>query len=359
MTPFQKTSIQKKPHTKTIFINALSILIIFFLPNPAIAFSKLFSPLPSLSANELAIIVNDYDPLSIKIARYYQQQRKIPKTNIIHINFNPKYKTLPVNIFKKIKLSVDKQTPSHVQAYALTWMQTYRVGCMSITTAFATGYNKDFCSTGCKKTRPSPYFNNEKDKPYDKYKWRPTMALAGNSFNDVKKLIDRGVLSDYSQPQGSAYLLETSDKNRSTRAIFFPQINKQINNLWPVEILKQDSIKNKTDVMFYFTGKIHVKNITSNQFLPGSVADHLTSTGGVLPGSKQMSIMEWLEAGATGSYGAVIEPCNFVQKFPHPGIMMHYYLRGNTLIEAYWKSVAWPGQGIFIGEPLAKPFAYF
>jgi uncharacterized protein (TIGR03790 family) len=92
--------------------------------------------------------------------------------------------------------------------------------------------------------------------------------------------------------------------------------------------------------------------------LPGAVADHLTSAGGVLTGSKQMSSIEWLKAGATGSYGAVIEPCNFVQKFPHPGIMMHYYIRGNSLIEAYWKSVAWPGQGIFIGEPLAKPFAY-
>jgi hypothetical protein len=38
--------------------------------------------------------------------------------------------------------------------------------------------------------------------------------------------------------------------------------------------------------------------------------------------------------------------------------MMHFYIKGNSLIEAYWKSVAWPGQGIFIGEPLAKPFAY-
>ena len=32
------------------------------------------------------------------------------------------------------------------------------------------------------------------------------------------------------------------------------------------------------------------------------------------------------------------------------------YLRGETLIEAYWKSVGWPGQGVFIGEPLAAPF---
>jgi hypothetical protein len=32
------------------------------------------------------------------------------------------------------------------------------------------------------------------------------------------------------------------------------------------------------------------------------------------------------------------------------------YLQGETLIEAYWKSVLMPGQGIFIGEPLAAPF---
>ena len=38
---------------------------------------------------------------------------------------------------------------------------------------------------------------------------------------------------------------------------------------------------------------------------------------------------------------------------------MAHYLQGETLIEAYWKSVAMPGQGIFIGEPLARPFAGF
>ena len=31
--------------------------------------------------------------------------------------------------------------------------------------------------------------------------------------------------------------------------------------------------------------------------------------------------------------------------------------RGETLLEAYWKSVHWPGEGVFIGEPLARPFA--
>jgi hypothetical protein len=29
---------------------------------------------------------------------------------------------------------------------------------------------------------------------------------------------------------------------------------------------------------------------------------------------------------------------------------------GATAIEAYWKSVAWPAQGLFVGEPLAAPY---
>ncbi len=132
-----------------------------------------------------------------------------------------------------------------------------------------------------------------------------------------------------------------------------------------IEKARRLMVKNNIDAiylepgktMFYFTGMAKIKKIRTNHFVPGAVADHLTSKGGMLTGSSQMNSMRWLEAGATGSYGAVIEPCNFVQKFPNPGIMMYNYIRGNTLIEAYWKSVAWPGQGIFIGEPLAKPFA--
>ena len=95
----------------------------------------------------------------------------------------------------------------------------------------------------------------------------------------------------------------------------------------------------------------------SNQFVSGAIADHLTSVGGVLFGGSQMSILRWLEAGATASYGTVVEPCAFPQKFPHPAIVIDRYTRGEALIEAYWKSVAWPGQGLFVGEPLATPYA--
>jgi uncharacterized protein (TIGR03790 family) len=318
----------------------------------------LFIPYSALTNQELAVIVNDADPLSVRIAEYYQQQRQIPEAQLIHIRFNPGVKTLSVAQFKQLKQQVDSQTPEHVQAFALTWMQPYRVGCMSITMAFTAGYDEGFCATGCKPTRGSPFYNSNREKPFKAYRWRITMALAGEDFAQVKALIDRGVAADFTNPSGTAYLLKTSDISRSSRSLRFFKTAHTYKGLWDVNYLEQDYIENKTDVMFYFTGLTHVPKIFENSYLPGAIADHLTSTGGVLSGSEQMSALEWLKAGATGSYGAVIEPCNFVQKFPHPGILMYFYLRGSTLIEAYWKSVAWPGQGIFIGEPLARPFAY-
>jgi hypothetical protein len=69
-----------------------------------------------------------------------------------------------------------------------------------------------------------------------------------------------------------------------------------------------------------------------------------------------MSIAHWLEVGATGSYGTVVEPCNYQTKFPVTSKVLPHYFRGETLIEAYWKSVLWPGEGLFVGEPLAKPW---
>ncbi|HEY2189129.1 MAG TPA: TIGR03790 family protein, partial [Caldimonas sp.] len=122
------------------------------------------------------------------------------------------------------------------------------------------------------------------------------------------------------------------------------------------EQVDADALEGRADVMFEFTGVAQVASIASNTFLDGAIADHLTSFGGVLTGFGQTSALEWLEAGATGSYGTSTEPCSFRAKFPEPGIVMAHYLSGETLVEAYWKSVLMPGQGVFIGDPLARPF---
>lgn len=310
-----------------------------------------------LTPANLGVIVNDDDPLSQQIAAYYIQQRGIPDSNIVHIRLTPQRRVIKPAKFTQILAQVRAATPASVQAWVLTWTTPYRVGCMSITTAFAAGYDEAFCAQGCKPTQASPYFDSDSTRPFTDYGWRPTMMLAGKNFAAVKDLIDRGLAADGSRPSGTAYLLDTSDKARNGRVRFYPGIVMMQSDRFRLKIINRDTLRYRTDVMFYFTGLAKVKGITTNKYHPGAIADHLTSAGGKLANSSQMSSLEWLEAGATGSYGTVVEPCSFIQKFPRPDIVINRYLNGETLIEAYWKSVAWPGQGVFIGEPLARPFA--
>ncbi len=327
------------------------------LPSYSDAISNVNLSQSAWTGQQLAIIVNDGDPLSVRIADYYRLKRSIPATQIIHVRLPSDSTMLSRAHFETIKKEVDKKTPKTVQGYVLTWLTPYRVECMSITTAFAAGFDPAFCANACKETRHNPFFDSSSHKPYDDFNWRPTMVLAGKDFDETKKLIEKGISSDYIQPKGTAYLLKTADMARSSRASDFFEVSEKFNAGFPVKLLEKNYIENQKDVMFYFTGLARVPKIDSNRFLPGAVADHLTSAGGMLTDSYQMSILKWLEAGATGSYGAVIEPCNFPAKFSNPAVLMDYYLQGNSLIEAYWKSVAQPGQGVFVGEPLAKPFA--
>jgi uncharacterized protein (TIGR03790 family) len=315
-----------------------------------------------LGRRHLGLVINDSDPLSVEIGRIYAAQRRIPAAQVIRIRFPPSPFLSPSQ-FNAIRQQVLRRTPNQVQAYALAWAAPYRVGCLSITTAFAFGYDPRHCAEGCRATRVNPYFaDGAVRRPWEALGIRPTMLLAASNADQARRLIARGVAADGSRPPGTAYLLSTSDTARNVRALGYGRVRAAVGEGFRVRVLKADALRNANDVMFYFTGLAVVSDLASNRFRPGAVADHLTSFGGQLTPAGvsseagQMSALRWLEAGATGSYGTVVEPCNIPAKFPDPALLMLYYRRGDTLIEAYWRSVAMPGQGVFIGEPLARPW---
>ncbi len=311
----------------------------------------------AVSPQQLALIVNLADPQSQHIARYYQRKRHIPPQNIIRIRM-PVKKNLDKKVFQRLRQQIYAQTPKSVQFYAMAWTQPYRVACMSITSAMTFGFNPAYCARGCKPTKRSSYYNANTSTPYTDLGIRPSMLLAGSDLKHIKEMIDHGVAADGTFPAGTAYLVSTSDRARNVRSRRYPVIIARLSKRIEIKRVQTDALKNKKDVLFYFTGKVRVKDLDTNTYLPGAIADHLTSTGGDLLATKQMSILKWLDAGVTGSYGTVVEPCAFTEKFPNPGIVIDRYTRGESLIEAYWKSVAWPGQGLFVGEPLAAPFAH-
>jgi uncharacterized protein (TIGR03790 family) len=311
-----------------------------------------------LQAADLAVIVNVADPLSVAIGDYYLKLRAIPRSNLAFVRFDYQRDAIPPEEFAKIRAEVERQLRPQVQAYALTWARPYRVGCMSITSAFAFGANEeDYCRPGCKPTRRNPYFNSSGARPYDRFGLRPAMSIAASDVAHAQALLERGVRSDGLAPTGTAYLVVTEDAPRNVRAGEYPLALRVAQHEFNFRVIVGGAPAARADVMFYFTGAPRVAGITGEHFLPGAVADHLTSYGGMLTDSPQMSSLAWLEAGATGSYGTVVEPCNLTSKFPNVAVLLAHYLGGETLIEAYWKSVLMPGQGLFIGEPLAAPFA--
>lgn len=311
---------------------------------------------PGLQAGQVAIVVNDDDANSVAVADYYRQARHIPEKNVVHVRIPHSPRKLSVAEFNALKQQIEANIGPEIQAIVLVWTAPYAVECNSITSALTLGFDAKQCKNTCAPGKPSPYFNSDSRRPYADLGIRISMLLPTDSIERAKLLINRGVLSEFRLQPASAYFLATEDKERSTRARFFPPSGKIPRLKFQIKNLHMNEITGQKDIMIYQTGLASVPKLDTLGFLPGALADHLTSSGGDLLGSQQMSSLRWLDAGATASYGTVSEPCNHWQKFPHPRVLLRRYLAGETAIEAYWKSLAWPAQGVVIGEPLAAPY---
>lgn len=312
-----------------------------------------------LQPGNVAVVINDDDAHSVAVGEYYRVARKIPAKNMVHVRIPNAPHKISAATFDKLKQQIDMQLDKDIQAIVMVWTAPYAVECNSITSAMTLGFDAEQCRETCAPGKPSRYFDSGSVRPYTDFGIRISMLLPTDSVEKAQALINRGKLSGFSVPPASAYFLITSNSDRNSRAPFFPKPGKLSRLKLNIRTIKADSIEGVNDIMFYQTGLPSVPNLETLRFLPGALADHLTSSGGDLLGKGQMSSLRWLDAGATASYGTVSEPCNHPQKFPNPIVLLRHYLSGASAIEAYWKSVAWPSQGVFIGEPLASPYRRF
>lgn len=327
----------------------------FFWVSIAMSAEGLRSP---ITPDQVAVIVNSQDANSLIVGDYYLNARNIPKTNLIKVDISPDASVMTEQQFLTLRTTIFAQLHENIKVIVLAWTKPFAVNCNSITSAVTLGYQAKQCENGCGVGIKNPYFNSASHNPEKDFNMRLSILLPTDSIEVAKNIIDKGVLSSFRLNESTAYFLKTKDDARSKpREPFFPKDLTQIESkkLW-IRTINADSIKDKKDIMFYFTGMVSVPYLETLNFMPGAVADHLTSAGGILLDGGQMSSLKWLEAGATGTFGTVSEPCNYWQKFPNPAVLLNHYLAGDTLIEAYWKSVYWPTQGLILGEPLAAPY---
>jgi uncharacterized protein (TIGR03790 family) len=355
------------------------------LGSNARAIATLLVPRRGIQPSEMAILINDNDPQSIEVASYYQQKRHIPDQNMIHLTFdqNKLYEGFTTNNgldpkeFALLKAQVDAAAGPQIQAQVITWSKPFRIASFnyyptnySITSAFTFGIDSAYLDIpSCNPMPASPYYNSSSSKPYTDFHIRPTMMLAGVDTASVKATIDKGAMADGTFPAGTGWFARTADAARSNpRFADFRATVQDWNRPGALSLKYVDnstggsaSIAHRGDILFYETGAVNVPSLRTNTYVPGALADHLTSSGGDLFGNTavdngQMSILRWLEAGATASFGTETEPCAHPQKFPQASVLVKKYFVGDTALEAYLKSVQWPAQGVLVGEPLARPF---
>jgi uncharacterized protein (TIGR03790 family) len=336
-------------------------------------------PEHGLDHRNVAVLIQRNNPLSEKVGRYYQLKRKIPESHVFYVDL-PQTETITIKNFNEQYKKLSIKLPNKINGLVLAWQNPYQVEEKSITSMFSMASLTHVNSTGqlaspqCKTYRTSPYYLSPTRTPWKTHKFRPAFMINSKNFSDARKLIDRSIQSDYSRTHltplvaSPAYgvFVRLNDPARSSRWPQFKYLAANFKGNDIVRLATQDFKNLKTmsylperkNLMFYETGAKKLPSLEKLQFLPGAIADHQTSFAGRgIIDDDQTKAHRWLEAGATGTYGTVSEPCNLIEKFPNPAIFVPLYLSGETLGEAYAKSVAQSQQGLFMGDPLAKPFA--
>lgn len=319
-----------------------------------------------IGPQNILIVAAHKSPESLAVANYYAEKRGIPKSHIARIPLPPLEAFDPESFRKHCIEVVEKHIRDHgLEDRISVWVTTS--GCPPVLKdngASGMIYFGGYQSVRTGVAQPGTY--EAKNEYFDRalgYR-RPEKATAGGylhmhldvgSFEATKALIDRSIQADGTNPDGTVYLMDGVGP-RSSRKVSIPLAEKLLTVLGrKVKHLPGVMPTGAQDVIGLYTGEKALQ-VRACQYLPGALADHLTSFGGRLRTYRgQTSASDFVRAGCSASYGTVVEPYNYPAKFPTAQLHVYYAL-GFTAVESYWMSVLWPQQGLFVGDPLTRPF---
>lgn len=316
----------------------------------------------------LIVIANQASSNSCEIANYYAEQRKIPPQNIVRINWTGGNLSWSVNDLTNVLLTpllqaiTNRNLTDQIHGVVLSMdipFQTVDSANVinSTTAAIFYGFRNDFGSASNLFARCELDFENFSKTSVSGGKPFLCTMLTGNSKDDVKSMIDRGVSSDQSNPQQPFFLVKTSDPTRNLRYPTFDNVLLDTRILGGISgaVTNTDTVSGLTNLFGCSIG-LGRWDLAPNTFTPGAIADSLTSFGGIIFGpNDQTNLLSFLRGGAAGSYGTVAEPFSDPLKFPDAQVYF-YQGRGFNLAESYYQSIVVPCLGLIVGEPLAAPF---
>lgn len=180
----------------------------------------------------------------------------------------------------------------------------------------------------------------------------------GSTLPQAIRVLQRSSQSDRTFPQGRFTFGGNPNVRARTR---FPSVPPAIAYLkaagFESSIYEGSCPTKKGNILGMMTGHNRVPLQSKPwRFVPGAIAENLTSYGGVFDSDGQTKLTEFLHFGAAMSSGAVVEPYSLQPKFPE-AMLYGFYAKGMSAIESFYLSVKSPYQLLIVGDPLAQPFA--
>jgi uncharacterized protein (TIGR03790 family) len=317
------------------------------------------------------VVVNQTSSNSCELGNYYCQQRQVPPQNVLPINWsggNVQWTTSDFTnslVNPLLSMLSSRGLTNQIDYVVLSMdipFQTSLGSTLNSTTAALfygprLGNGSDPLGITNSYAASEAVFRRAPPVGTPGYSFLATM-ITGASLTQAEQLVDHGVASDGTFPQPPVVLAKSSDAYRNIRYAYFDNAIFNVNILGVSSILRTNSdlVAWPNGCLGYQTGLAQF-SVPQGMFVPGAVADSLTSFGGIIFGSNsQTNLLAFINGGATGSYGTVAEPANDTQKFPNPQVYF-YQARGFSLAESYYQSVNVPYLGLMVAEPLAAPFA--
>jgi len=330
------------------------------------------------SGLNVVVVVNQHSTNSVELGNYYAQKRQVPPDNFLRIEWAGSRVAWSRSDFTAVlrdplvAMLAQRQLTNQVDYVVLSMDIPYRVtdtnGANSTTSALFYGFKSDgkglpgLPSCSLPDASTNTYCGSEgifratgTGALPDTYL---VTMLTSSNLAEAKAIVDQGVAGDGTFPPQPAYLGKSNDRLRNIRYAGFD------NAIFNSRLLNRSSLLrtnvNGPENLGYISGYANgsaVFNTGQTRFAPGSMADDLTSFSGRLyEPNDQTTLLAFLQAGASGSYGTVVEPCAHLEKFASPQNYF-YQARGFALAECYYQSVGHPHQGLLVAEPLSAPYA--
>jgi len=336
---------------------------------PILLFNLLLFSSPKLlaggSALNVVVVVNGTSSNSCELANYYCLKRQIPPDRVLRMAWAGSSIEWTQADFDSFLLNpllaflTTNGLTNQIHYVVLSMDIPYRItGARpnSTTSALFYGFKSGSKDLTNSYANSEARFEEAKPATAPSYSFL-TMMLTAGSLAQAKRLVDQGLAGDQTFPSSRAWLAKSSDPIRNVRYRAFDNavFNTRLATAYSLARTNMDSPWGLTGLLGFQTGLANF-GVSSNAFLPGAIADSFSSFGGqIFEASGQTSLLSFIHAGASASYGTITEPQPIVKKFPDPQVYF-YQSRGYSIAESYYQGIEFPLEGLLVGEPLAAPF---